>query len=97
MKRIISIVDDENNEGKYEVFCSFDSELTGKSYVIYTEYEEDSNDGSLIMHAGSYVEEEENKLRVNTKLTSEEHDMISEILNAIINEAKKMDDKKDKE
>ncbi len=89
MKRIMKIVDDENNEGKFEIFCSFDSELTKKSYVIYTEYLEGEK-GELLMHAGSYVEEPD-YLKVNTKITSEENQMISEVLQKIIEHAKKND------
>ncbi len=95
MKRIISVVDEEKNEGKYEFLCAFDSEYTGKSYVIYTEYAEDSNDGSLMLHAGSYTEDE-GKLKVDTKLTQEEYDMMSEIINGMIREAKKMSEEEKK-
>ncbi len=91
MKRIVNIVDEENNEGKYEIFCSFDSEITGKSYVIFTEYTE-SPSGTLLMKAGSYKEEND-KLYVNTKLTAEENEMISNVLNTIINQATKNDKK----
>lgn len=35
MKKIMKIIDDENITEKYEIFCSFDSSMTKKSYVVY--------------------------------------------------------------
>ena len=87
MKRVMKIIDEENNEGEYEIICHFDSELTNKSYVVYTGYYEDE-DGKILMHAGSYVEDGD-VLRVNTKITHEENEMITDVVNSIIDQFKK--------
>lgn len=87
MKRIIKIVDEENNEGEYEVFCTFDSRLTNKSYVIYSGYYEDK-DGSVLMQAGSYKKEND-YLKVDTRLTPKENEMMESIMKIIIQEAEK--------
>lgn len=87
MKKIMNIIDEENNLGQCEIFCTFDSELTKKSYVIYTKQPEDSKE-SLIMKAGSYVEKE-NMLEVNTRLTHEENEMISDVIKNILKQAEK--------
>lgn len=89
MKKIMNIIDEENNSGKYEIFCTFDSELTNKSYVIYTGHYEDE-DGSLIMRAGSYIESAEG-LKVNKNLTHIENEMISNVMKNILDQAQKID------
>lgn len=89
MKKVMNIIDDENKSGKYEIFCTFDSAMTNKSYVIYTEYIEDEN-GSLIMNAGSYIEEND-YLKVNKKLTHEENEMISSVMKNIIDQVGKIE------
>ena len=38
MKKVMTLIDEENHSDKYEIFCSFDSDMTGRSYVIYTGY-----------------------------------------------------------
>lgn len=89
MNRVVKIIDEENNSGEYEILCTFDSELTKKSYIMYTEYAEDKEE-SILMHAGSYVKDGENFI-VNKQLDRQEYDMISKIMNNIINYAENMD------
>lgn len=96
MKRTVTIINEEGNSEKYEVFCTFDSEMTGKSYVIYTGYYEDDN-GQLLVHAGSYEKIGEDTLRVNRNLTHEEHEMISTIMNDLIKGAKESLEKEKKD
>lgn len=87
MKKVVKIIDEEKNVGEYEVFCTFDSGLTNKSYILYTEYSEDK-DGNILMHAGSYTKGED-ALIVNKRLTNQENEMISTFMNSIIEQAKK--------
>lgn len=88
MKKVMRVIDEEKNSGEYEVFCTFDSGLTNKSYVLYTEYGEDK-DGNILMHAGSYVKNEEDVLIVDKRLTEQENEMISTLMESIIEQAKK--------
>lgn len=90
MKKVMKIIDEENNCGEYEIFCTFDSDMTNKSYVIYTKYSEEK-DGTLIMNAGSYVEESD-CLRVDKKLTHEENEMVSSVMENLIQQAEKLSD-----
>lgn len=87
MKRVMKMIDEENKEGIYEIVCSFDSELTNKSYVIYTEYCE-NHVGELLVKGASYVEDGD-FLRVDTRLTSEEYEMISDVLKSLMEQVKK--------
>ncbi len=86
MDRIVKIIDEENNVGEYEILCTFDSDVTKKSYIMYTEHTEDK-EGSLLMHAGSYVRDGEDFI-VNKQLDKQEYNMISDIMNNIIDYAK---------
>ncbi len=88
MKRVMKIIDENNNEGKYEIFCTFDSELTHKSYVIYSGYYQDI-EGNLLMQAGSY-QKQDGYLKVDTRLTHEENEMISDVMKNIIDQSKKL-------
>ena len=54
MKSVMTIINEENESGKYEIFSSFDAEMTGKSYVIYTGYYENENK-QLVLNAGLHM------------------------------------------
>lgn len=95
MKKIMTLIDEENHSDKYEIFCSFDSDMTGRSYVIYTGYYEDDK-GQLVLNAGYYEEIDEDTLRINRNLTHEENQMISDIMKNIFEQAEKLD-KEEKE
>lgn len=90
MKRVMKIIDEENNEEEFEILCTFDSDLTNKSYVIYSGYYVDE-DGTVLMQAGSY-EDEGDYLKVDKRLTQEENEMIQSIMKKIIEEAEKRRD-----
>lgn len=89
MKRLVNIIDEEMNTGEYEIFCTFDSDITNKSYVIFTERCKDKT-GNVLMRAGSYVKEGE-VLKVDKRLTDEEYEMISTIIQDLIDEVKNSD------
>lgn len=88
MKRIMEIIDENNNRGKYEIFCTFNSDITNKDYVVYAELEEDE-DGMIEMHAGTYIQEGD-ILIVDTRLTHEENKTISVLVKNIIEQVKKI-------
>ena len=91
MKKIVNIIDEENNEGKYEICFSFDSKETQKSYVLYTSSKLDEF-GKLIIQAGKYEVINEDTIKVDRNLTQEEFEMISQIMKEMINLANKNDE-----
>lgn len=93
MKKIMTLIDEENHAEKYEIFCSFDSDMTGKSYVVYTGYYEDDKK-QLVLNAGRYEVIDENTLKIDKNLTKEENQMISDIMKNIFEQAEKLDKEK---
>ena len=93
MKKVMTLIDEENHSDKYEIFCSFDSDMTGRSYVIYTGYYENDK-GQLVLNAGHYEQIDEDTLKINRNLTHEENQMISDIMKNIFEQAEKMDKEK---
>lgn len=89
MKSVMTIINEENESGKYEIFSSFDAEMTGKSYVIYTGYYENENK-QLVLNAGSYEIIDEDTIRVDRNLTQEEHKMLTDIMNNILAQFEKL-------
>mgnify|MGYP001102987951 CR=1 FL=1 len=89
MKSVMTIINEENESGKYEIFSSFDAEMTGKSYVIYTGYYENENK-QLVLNAGSYEIIDEDTIRVDRNLTPEEHKMLTDIMNNILAQFEKL-------
>lgn len=89
MKNVMTIINEENESGKYEIFSSFDAEMTGKSYVIYTGYYENENK-QLVLNAGSYELIDEDTIRVDRNLTHEENTMLTEIMNHILEQFEKI-------
>lgn len=85
MKRVVKIIDQDNREEKYEVLCTFESGMTNKNYVIYSGYYED-NEGKILIQAGSYTESE-GVYNVDTNLTMEEYEMVSDVMKNLINHA----------
>lgn len=97
MKDIMTIINEENEKGKYEIFSSFDAAITGKSYVIYTGYYENENK-QLVLNAGTYEVIDEDTIRVNRNLTRDENVMLTNIMNNILEQFEKMtEEKKNKE
>ena len=86
MKSSMNVIDEENNIGEYRIICTFDSEFTGKSYVIYTDNKK-GEDGKLLIMSGSYEKKDENTIRVDRNLSNGEYEMISEIMKNLIKKA----------
>ena len=91
MKDIMTIINEENEKGKYEIFSSFDAGITGKSYVIYTGYYENENN-QLVLNAGSYETIDEDTIRVDRNLTHDENVMLTDIMNNILEHFAKITD-----
>lgn len=87
MKKVVRIIDQDNKDEKYEVLCTFESGMTNKNYVIYSGYYEDK-EGKLLVQAGSYTEKD-GYYDVDTDLTHEEYEMISDVVNKLVNRAEK--------
>lgn len=87
MKKVVKIIDQNNTEEQYEVLCTFESGMTNKNYVIYSGYHEDK-DGKLLVQAGSYTEKD-GYYDVDTDLTHEEYEMISDVMKNLIDNAEK--------
>ena len=88
MKKIMNIIDEQNNKGRYEIFCSFDSNMTNKSYVLFTDHCVDE-EGKLIIQAGRYSLIDDDTIKVDKNLIQEEYDMIANVMKGLIDKANK--------
>ena len=79
MKDYLTITNDNNESKEYEILFSFDSDVTNKKYVTYTDYTKDE-DGAIICY--SSILEEDGKLSPIT--TEEEKTTVDELLNTLI-------------
>ncbi|WP_409289431.1 DUF1292 domain-containing protein [Peribacillus sp. SCS-26] len=83
----ITVVDENGNEQLCEVLFTFDSEETGKSYVLYYPLGSDQDDEDIEIHASSFVPSEDNEDgELQPIETEEEWDMIEEMLNTFLEE-----------
>ena len=83
MKRFVIIVDGNGNKSRVEVLCYFDSDMTNKSYVIFTDYSK-NKDGDLLMQAGKYEIVDSETLNVDKNLSDDEIEMVNEVMNRLI-------------
>lgn len=78
----------ENENGEevtYDVVCMFDSDETGKSYVIYTDNSTDEEGYARIF--ASVISEEGEDIRLSEIESDEEWDMVQNILDQMPEEA----------
>lgn len=81
----ITIVDEQGNEHLCEILFTFDSDDTGKSYVIYSPIGEVDEDGDPLYHASSYIPNEEGEDGDLFPIeTDEEWEMVEEVLNTFL-------------
>lgn len=81
-----TVVNDEGKEIKCEVLFTFDSEETGKNYIVYTDNTKDEQ-GNIKVYASIYNPEDTTKLE---PITSEkEWKVIQIVLDEVMAEAKK--------
>lgn len=83
MKRFVNIVDGNGDKSRVEVLCYFDSDMTNKSYVIFTDYSK-NKDGDLLMQAGKYEIVDSETLNVDKNLSDDEIEMVNEVMNRLI-------------
>jgi len=69
----VIVADDYGNETEYETMMTFDSEATGKSYIVYTDYSMDEND-RLQLYASAYDPEKAGHSRLQLIPLSDERD-----------------------
>ena len=81
-----TVVNNEGKEIKCEVLFTFDSEETGKNYIVYTDNTKDEQ-GNIKVYASIYNPEDTTKLE---PITSEkEWKVIQIVLDEVMAEAKK--------
>ena len=77
-ERFFTVTDNKGNTVEYEILFTFDSEATNKSYIVFTDNEEDDS-GSLNTYAATY-NKDGNKLELNDIKTDKEWDLIESLL-----------------
>ena len=83
MDNYITIKNDKNEEKKFEILFSFESDNTNKKYITYTDYSKDDN-GNIICY--SSILEDDGKL---SKIDTEpELKIIDEMLNTLVETTK---------
>ena len=81
-----TVVNDEGKEIKCDVLFTFDSDETGKNYIVYTDNTKDEN-GNIKVYASTYNPNDTTKLE---PITSEkEWKVIQIVLDEVMAEAKK--------
>jgi len=76
---------DDGEEVTYDVICMFDSDETGKSYVVYTDNSIDDEGYARIF--ASVINEEGEDIRLSEIETDEEWDMVQGILDEMPEDA----------
>ncbi len=88
MKRLMTIIIDDEEPKLYEIFCCFNYIFTRKSYVVFTDNSRDK-DGKLLFYAGKYEKIDDDTLKVNIKLGDAELKIVNEVINTLIEGAVK--------
>lgn len=81
-----TVVNDEGKEIKCDVLFTFDSEETGKNYIVYTDNTKDES-GNIKVYASIYNPEDTTKLEPIT--SDKEWKIIQIVLDEVMAEAKK--------
>lgn len=82
-KNIFTVIDDAGNEVKCEVLFTFDSDETGKHYIIYTDNTTDE-EGNTKVYASTFDPEDE-KTALGAIETEKEWKIIETILDSLQN------------
>ena len=85
-KTKFTVLDENGNEVECEVLFTFDSEETGKNYIVYTDNTQDE-EGNTKVYASIYNPEDTTKLEPIT--TDKEWKIIQIVLDEVMAEAKK--------
>ncbi|MBM7691865.1 uncharacterized protein YrzB (UPF0473 family) [Peribacillus deserti] len=83
----ITVVDENGNEQLCEVLFTFESDETGKSYVLYYPIGSDQDEEDIEIHASSFVPSADNEDgELQPIETEEEWEMVEEMLNTFLAE-----------
>ena len=86
-KNSFSMIDENGNEVVYDVLFTFESDETGKNYIVYTDNSRDEN-GNIEVYASIYnPEDPQSKLEAIT--TDKEWKVIETILETLQEEVRK--------
>ncbi len=81
------MIDQEGNEIVYDVLFTFESEETGKNYMVYTDQSKDEN-GNIQVYASIYDPNDPNS-KLEAITTDKEWKVIETILETLQEEVKK--------
>lgn len=76
------IIDEEGNEILCEILFTFDSEATGKKYVIFQAVDDESGE----VGAASYIEKDNGEGELEPIETEEEWELIQDALNDFLDQ-----------
>ena len=79
--RYFTVTDNEGNTIEYEILFTFDSDETGKSYIVFTDHTEDE-EGSIVTNAAVYDKNGE-VLELQDIETEQEWNLIENLLASI--------------
>lgn len=86
-KNTFTMIDQEGNESVYDVLFTFESEETGKNYIVYTDQSKDEN-GNIQVYASIYDPNDPNS-KLEAITTDKEWKVIETILETLQEEVKK--------
>ena len=86
-KNTFSMLDENGVEVVYDVLFTFESDETGKNYIVYTDNQKDES-GNIEVYASIYYPEEENS-RLEAIQTDQEWKVIETILQTLQEEVQK--------
>ncbi|MCD7809107.1 MAG: DUF1292 domain-containing protein [Erysipelotrichaceae bacterium] len=86
MKKKFIVINDEGLEVEYDILFTFDSDDTGKSYIVYTDYSKD-DEGNIQVYSSVYDPKLENPQLEEIK-TAKEIKVINDMLNTMIESTK---------
>lgn len=85
-KNTFSMIDENGNEVVYDVLFTFESDETGKNYIVYTDNSKDEQ-GNIEVYASIYYPDDENG-RLEAIETDKEWKIIETILETLQEELK---------
>ena len=94
-KNSFSMIDENGNEVVYDVLFTFESDETGKNYIVYTDNSRDES-GNIQVYASIYdPEDPQSKLEAIT--TEKEWKVIETILETLQEEVRKKKEENDEQ
>ena len=92
-KNTFSMIDENGNEVVYDVLFTFESDETGKNYIVYTDNNRDEN-GNIEVYASIY-DPENPKSKLEAIKSEKEWKVIETILDTLQEEVRKKKMEKD--